>query len=522
MSNSSLHLPFTLSHIVLGFSDVSYPNSNLKEESNVGRIMAEMELDSMDLDIDLGSVDDSNEPLDVANTSAEYAVSSSQISDSELAPHKVYIRGLEDLATSDIQAFSFEHYPLTENPPRVEWIDDTSANLVFGGEETAMVALQHFTLASNKIEYLPLSQLRAAKTLSTHPGSSLYVRIAAITDQKRPRAYEASRFYMMHPEHDPREQRRRPGGFQGISDYRRKAYSNDEHRRRRRKDKGDGFDASMYDDGGPSDKRDSLSSSANERGIEGRRNAPLHGDAYRPARDERNGARTSRDRSASPTGRNGHTPPPSYRSRDPHPFPHENKGKELFPSMTRSGGDADRNAKDLFSSKMLTADITEGFHLTKSALARKAAPKCKDVLNNRMRAAEVKTELFPDKVNPGKHSRSDAFDAADATADLFANRMSVPFTDGSSSRKSPSYGLRSSDSGSQTGGGDVDIGLNIRGASRKQDQGFLIRGGAAVNAIGTIKELFPGKAAGNAGKELFAEKVEGRGGRRNRAEDMFY
>lgn len=484
--------------------------------------MAEMELDSMDLDIDLGSVDDFNQALAVTNKSAEYALSASQISDSELAPHKVYIRGLEDLTTSDIQAFSLEHYPLTENPPRVEWIDDTSANLVFGSEETAMVALRHFAFASDKTEYLPLSQLRAAKTLSTHPGSSLYVRIASITDQKRPRAYEASRFYMMHPEHDPREQRRRPGNIQGNSDYRRKAYSNDEHRRRRRKDKADGFEASMYDDGEPSSKRDSLSSSANERGIERRNNARHRGDSYRPARDERNGPRTSRDRSASPTGRNGHTPPPTYRSRDPHPFPHENKGKELFPSIIRSGRDADRNAKDLFSSKMLTTDTTERLYSTEPALARDTATNCNNISSNRVHAAEVKKELFPDKVNPSKHSRSDAFDAADATADLFASGLSVPFTDGSSSRKSPFHDRRSSDSGSQSDGGEVDLGLNIRGASKKQSQGFLIRGGAAVNAIGTIKELFPGKAAGNAGKELFAEKVEGRGGRRNRAEDMFY
>lgn len=481
-----------------------------------------MELDSMDLDIDLGSVDDFNQPLAVTNQSAEYALSASQISDTELAPHKIYIRGLEDLTTSDIQAFSFEHYPLTEIPPRVEWIDDTSANLVFGSEETAMAALRHFALGSNKTEYLPLSQLRAAKTLSTHPGSSLYVRIASITDQKRPRAYEASRFYMMHPEHDPREQRRRTGNIQGNSEYRRKAYLNDEHRRRRRKDKQDGFEASMYD-GETSSKRDSLSSSANERGIGRRNEARLRGESYRPARDERNGPRTSRDRSASPTGRNGHTPPPTYRSRDPHPFPHENKGKELFPSVIRSGRDAVRNAKDLFSSKMLTTDTTEErLYSTKPALARETATNCKNISSNRVHAVEVKKELFPDKVNPSKHSRSDAFDAADATADLFAIGLSVPFTDGSSSRKSPTHDRRYSDSGSQTDGGDVDIGLSIRGASRKQSQGLLIRGGAAVNAIGTIKELFPGKAAGNAGKELFAEKVEGRGGRRNRAEDMFY
>ncbi len=501
--------------------EVSYPSSALDRDFNGDQNTAEMELDSMDLDIDLGSMDDFSEPLALTNTISEYAVPSSQISDSELAPHKVHIRGLEDLTTSDIKAFSAEHYP-TGNQPRVEWIDDLSANIVFEGDQTAMAALRHFTLPSNNNDSLPLSQLRAAKTLSTHPGSSLYVRIAAITDQKRPRAYEASRFYMMHPEHDPREQRHRGVRFQGNGDYRKKGYSDDEHRRRRRRDKEEGVDASMYDDGGASSRNGSISSSANERGIEGERKARLRGDSYRPIRDERNGARTSRDRSASPNGRNRHTPPPTYRSRDPHPFPHENKGKELFPSKSRSDRDPNRNDRDLFSSKMLAADVTKGLYLRKSALDREAAPSGKDLFSNRTRAAEVKKELFPHKVNLSKHSRSDAFDAADETADLFANGMSVPFMDGASSRKSPNVGPRSSGSQSQLDGGDVGIDLNIRGTSRQQNQGFSIRGGAAINAAGTIKELFPEKAAGNAGKELFAEKVEGRGGRRNRAEDMFY
>ncbi len=497
--------------------EVSYPSSVLEREFNIDQNTAEMDLDNMDLDIDLGSVDDCNEPSAVTNTIAESVVPPSQISEADLAPHKVYIRGLEDMTTSDIKMFSAEHHP-SKTPARVEWIDDTSANLVFEGEETAIEVLRHLTLASGDSESLPLSQLRAAKPLSTHPGSSLYVRIAAITDQKRPRAYEASRFYMMHPEHDPREQRRRGGNI----DYRRKGYSDDEHRRRRRKEKEDGFDASMYSDGEATSRRDSISSSANELGIEGRRNARLHGDSYRPARDERNGANTTRDRSASPSGRNRRTPPPIYRSRDPHPFPHENKGKELFPSIPRSARDADRNAKDLFSSKMLTADVTKGLSSKKSTSASEAAPYSRDRFSNRTLAAEVKKELFPHKVSLSKHSRSDAFDAADETADLFANGMPVPFTDGPGSRNSPINRLRSSGFQSQIDGRDLDNGLNIRGVSREQNQGFSIRGGAAVNATGTIKELFPGKAAGNAGKELFAEKVEGRGGRRNRAEDMFY
>ena len=496
--------------------EVSYLKAPSERVFNVNQIAAEMEIDSMDLDIDLGSVDGYNELSATTNTIADYTVPSVQLSDSDLLPHKVYIRGLEDLTTSDIKAFCEQHYP--QNSPHVEWIDDTSANLVFEGEEAAMVALRNFTLTSGESGSIPPSQLRAAKTLSSRSGSSMYVRIATVTDQKRPRAYEASRFYMMHPEHDPREQRRRAGSFQGNNGYRRKGYSDDEHQRRKRKDKEDGFDASVYDDGGALSRHDSISSSANESGIEGRRAIRLGGDFYRPARMERNRTCASRDRSASPNRHKRHTPPPTYRSRDPHPFPHENKGKELFPSISGFDRDTDRNAKD--GKKRHTVGIASRLYSEKPAWVRDATSSGRDLFSNRTRAAEVRKELFPHKVNSSKHSRSHAFDAADETADLFAHGMSVPFTNGPSSRMSPINRLGSS--GSAVDGEDDDIGINIRGTSREQNQGISIRGVAPVNTTGTIRELFPGKAAGNAGKELFAEKVEGRGGRRNRAVDMFY
>ena len=43
--------------------------------------------------------------------------------------HKVHIRGLDDLTTKDIEAFSTEHFP--SHKPKVEWVDgeqsDTTA-----------------------------------------------------------------------------------------------------------------------------------------------------------------------------------------------------------------------------------------------------------------------------------------------------------------------------------------------------------------------------------------------------------
>ena len=403
--------------------------------------------------------------------------------------------GLNDLTTSDIEVFAAEHFPSIP-PTKVEWIDDSSANIVFEDEATTVQALEHFSLASEiDMTQVPSFQLRKAKTLSTHPESALQVRIAFTTDQKRPRAYEASRFYMMHPEHDPREKRRRGDRTNHYhnGDYRRKRYNDEEHRRRKRNDEEDGFDASMYDDNGPSSRRGSTGSFSDIRSDDGGRRTRHRGDSYRPARN-----RASRDRSASP-GRSRRTPPPSYRTRDPHPFPLENKGKELFPSKSEPNSNPTQSGKDLFSNKLL--------------------------------AAGLKKELFPHKANVIIHRRSDAFDAADETADLFANRLSVPFKNGRNGGKSladritnvpaaSSGRLKASDPGPEDNSPDMeDTGFSIRGGSSHQDKGFSIRGSAAA---GTIKELFPGKAVGNAGKELFAERLQGRGGRRNKAEDMFY
>ena len=402
-------------------------------------------------------------------------------------PHKIHIRGVDDLTTDDIKAFSREHYP--DGPPvRVEWIDDTSANLVYSSPGDGYRALDELSL-----EISPSTQptdLRLAKTLSTHPLIFLQIRTALTSDQKKPRAYEASRFYMMHPEHDPREQRRRNYSENSNGNYRRRRYGDDEDRRRRRRDKEAGFDASMYDDNNRSgsERRSSLASS---HGSRSRRAV----DSYRP---RRNG---SRDRSASPGKQNGdgprrrkRTPPPSYQSRDPHPFPTENEGKELFPIKSKQTNG--KVGKDLFSDKLLAID--------------------------------AKKELFPQKVNTPLHRRSDAFDAADETADLFARRMSVPFSDDSNAKAGKSLASRITAPSESTYGRlkdsdpdlrmkDDEVGLNIRGASQPT-QGFSIKGSAA----GTIKELFPGKHVGNSGKELFAEKLEGRGTRRTRAEDMFY
>lgn len=394
-------------------------------------------------------------------------------------------------------AFSTEHYP--EYPPsRVEWVDDTSANIVFEDAATASSALENFALPNPDfdISILPAIHLREAKRLSTRSYVILRVRTALSTDQKRPRAHEASRFYMLHPEYDPRE-RRRPQERKlqyGNRDYRSRRYGVDEQRRRRDMDYDEGFDPSMYNDNSRSTERDSRNLLSEDR---------INGGLFHPRR-RADSYRLARDRSASPGNKGDakqrrRTPPPAYSFRDPYPFPSENGGKELFPSRSSDNKGIANNTKELFSNKML--------------------------------AAGLKKELFPQKVKTINHRRSDAFDAADETADLFTNGLSVSLAEGSQVSRNLADRITK---GSTTDGqmetsdpvprasrnGDDGSGISILGASSQQETGFSIRGGTA--AAGTIKELFPGKALGNEGKELFSQKIHGRGGRRNRAADMFH
>ena len=418
----------------------------------------------------------------------------------DVTPHKLHIRGLDDLTTDQIIAFTADHLS-SDSPTRVEWIDDTSANIVFSTPAVALKALEQLTHPSHYGSPSEL-QLRPARQFSAHPDSKLELRVAFVTDQKRPRAYEASRFYMMHPELDPREQRRKDRNMsERQNKYRVRRHGQDEQRRRRRDE------PSTYDnDAGAltnrkkrsgslrgSDSMHSTNSSDIESSVGDRRRCQGRRD-YSGRDRSASPRRYDNDKVISETRRRGRrrTPPDGYKSRTRGGNQCENFGKELFPPKAALN-DAD---KDLFPNKHL--------------------------------AANLKKELFPSKAKQSHHRRSDAFDAADETADLFTKRLD--FANIGTSAKSmkmaePSYGRLNPDSNPDSVilGSPLDNGLSIRGVSRVQDQGISIRGIAADStSVTSLKELFPGKAVGNSGKELFVEKLQGRRSKRNKAEDMFY
>ena len=390
----------------------------------------------------------------------------------DIASNKVYIRGLDELNTEDIRSFALEHFAIP--PERVEWIDDTSANLVFGAASTASDALRRLTSPEADLPVgLSEVDLRPATSASSHPHVTLQVRIALVTDRKRARAHETSRFYLLHPECDPREQRRRDRRSDGDNGgYRKRRFSHEEDRRRRRRNLVEGFHELMYDDGYAGDARDTATSSP-----------------VKNRRSEIELRLLPRDRSASPRGR-------GERDRSRHRRPSRFSG-----SRTRHCDLVVNQEKELFPHK---------------------ANKGHDLVSNQMLATKLRRELFPKKNISGSHRRTDAFDAADETADLFAHKLAVPFLDGAMGEGDTANSQSVHDkkrsqrpmtsTKSQTHSSDV--GLSIRGTST---MGYSIKGGASHQ--GTVQDLFPSKI--NAGKELFAEKLAGRGGPRIRAEDLF-
>lgn len=511
----------------------------------------------VDMDIDLGPEMPIAEelagdiPTDAAQTDGVLSILSTSDAD-QAAPHKVHLRGVDDLNTANIKDFAAEHFP-SDSPLRIEWIDDTSANIVYATPALALEALA--SLSSMHTSTTPTLQLRSAKQALTHPHAALQVRLALFSDQKKPRAYEASRFYLMHPELDPRERTKRQERANKLNgsdhgDYRKRRYDRGEQRRRRHGDDGSGYDASMYDDdrgtltareGARIARHGSLSSYSSQdeqRNYDNGRGRHSRHDGHGEDLLERNGASGRghlRDRSASPEnitpgdedvareanrlsrrGGRERSPLSRYRSDNRSREPKKNNGKELFPAVVPSKVD-------------VSAEVPG-----------RTAGSGRELFPKRTAAAGLKKALFPNKTGISNHRRSDAFDAADETADLFANGMAVPFTDGALDRLSPSLNLedritkapslsygRLKDSISTPSAGTSVVGgvegFSIRGLAQQQGQGFSIRGAAGSTVVnGDIRELFPGKSSGNAGKELFSEKLEGRGGRRRKAEDMFY
>ncbi|KAK3359797.1 hypothetical protein B0T25DRAFT_472933 [Lasiosphaeria hispida] len=410
--------------------------------------------------------------------------------DKIVTPHKVHIRGLDTFTPDDVKAYLAQHYS-AGSFDRIEWIDDSSANIVFKSEsmaQEALVALAAVAIAD--ATQLPPLETVPARDYAAKPDSRLQVRFAVTGDRKVVGAAQRSRFYLLHPEYDPEERRRRGDFTRGKYRDRDEGYRRDG---RGRGDKRDGRDGRRRDH---RDEEDDEPFDVN-----------LYGDDPVVLAQRTLGRRPrSRRRSAS-SG--------SLESDHSRSYSQRNREKELFPSR-RSGNGYRARARSASPVRDRDGDAQmdedESARVAAALRTREKGRSIQERLtkDNSTREPREPRELFPTKENrvkelfPTKISSvagsKAQMDQVDDTTVLASAKLADRITPRSAAV--------------------VSSGLNIRGLATKRanEQGLTIKGTGA-----TAKELFPDKfGGGNSGKELFADRLEGRGRRRQKAEDSFY
>lgn len=316
-----------------------------------------------------------------------------------IVPNKIHIRGVDSLHTDDIKAYVKSHFGDVD---KIEWIDDTSANLVFSSEPTAREAIAALSAVEiTDASALPVGEAVPAKPLADKPETTLTVRFAVVSDRKERGAALRSRYYLLHPEHDPEEKRRRR---EERPRYRNRD-SDQRSYRRRDDDDQDAFDASMYDDAPRrrSTSRDNRrnSYSRENRGKElfadrgSRRNrsaSPMRDDTVMGGSDDvvrnREAARSIRDRISS-----------------------SNKNKELFPSKTSSSvGQLDKLERAIGSAHLRDEDMPKmapeaGFAIKSSANQDPSAGGFS------IKGTATARELFPAKLGGESNAGKELFDS---------------------------------------------------------------------------------------------------------------
>ncbi|KIH94274.1 hypothetical protein SPBR_05788 [Sporothrix brasiliensis 5110] len=514
-----------------------------------------------------------------ATTAADAAAAAADAT--TLIPTKVHIRGLDALNPDDIKAYVAEHYTGnggSKGPfERIEWIDDTSANLLFSSEAAAATALAALSgVQIDDVSQLPLGELLPAKTYSAKPddvSGGLSVRFALASDKKQSGAALRSRFYLLHPEYDPEERRRnqqynrrRDGG---RSDRSHRSYRDDRQDDRENDIRNNSFDVNLYDDDEPSRRARRRSRSYDSRT---RRRTPRSWSHSR-SRSRRS---NNRDKELFPVGGNA-------------------RGKELFPEKLGVGSDdrgrdrgrgrergrergrlRDRSASprrddgggfyydeadaddDDYDGRL--ADERAEADSAAAARNRDKARSIKDRLStskgdnsNGNGSGNSSRELFPGESRSSAHM--DRFDDTSAVTNRLSG-MSVFSSDGAchgderSRRNGDSDGDRDSDSIAalvvlhSTRPNEADKDRITRPSDASSSSTFNIRGlagsnnqqGISIKGVASARELFPNKLSSgngngnggggrgrNSGKEVFDNSLASRIQRpRQRAEDMFH
>ncbi|KAL2137537.1 hypothetical protein VTI28DRAFT_9168 [Corynascus sepedonium] len=301
--------------------------------------------------------EDEQEPGEVEEAPNEGGNGDDSDAAKTLVPYKVHIKGLDTFNPDDVKGYLAEHYSTSELS-RVEWIDDTSANFIFKSEriaQEALVALAAVEIA-DATQLPPLEDI-PAKSFSQKPESTLRVRFAVEGDRKVARASERSRFYLLHPEYDPAERRRRGdlgrGRYRDRDDRYRRNGRSDRRRDSRDDEEPESFDVNLYDD-----DASALATRARRNSRPRRRSISSSSDTRRAAQRNRDkelfpnrlsgGGRGLRDRSASPVrDRDGDAEMDlDEDARAAAALRNREKGRSIKERLSR-----DSSAKELFPSK---------------------------------------------------------------------------------------------------------------------------------------------------------------------------
>jgi hypothetical protein len=412
---------------------------------------------------------------------------------------KLHLRGVDEFSTKNVQEYLAEHLP-ADTKAKVEWIDDTSINVVFEDADITKQALRILSGINDETQSLPADlDLRPALWWSQKPGSTLSIRYATVTDKKIPRAAERSRYYLLNPDEDPATRRARKQAQRSGSDeegeFRRKRYDGAEQRRRAERDHISGFDDSIYDESSsrqprPRSRRGSISSTSSaERG-------------------DRRRSRRRPERSARGKELFGDDPRDSPRRRDRSASPNRDRDGDLEMN-SRSDSRERRYRQRDYSSREPKAKGIELFPDSTSSSALKG-----------------QIELFPDKVDSSRVGSNRGREVLDNTTNPLSKRIELPGVDGSTNGKGRSLADRIGASTPASGqslasritSGTTDDGFSVRGATAR-NPGFSIKGSSKPSAV----ELFPEKLGSGpkAGQEIFDAGMSIKGRARRKAEDMF-
>ncbi|KAI2643256.1 hypothetical protein GGS21DRAFT_6284 [Xylaria nigripes] len=395
-------------------------------------------------------------------------------------PCKVYIKGLDAMNPQDVKEYFAQHCSDSDlELERIEWIDDSSANLLFASADIASQALAALAAEPiSNVSQLPTRHLLTAKAYSTKPDIMLQVRPALENDKKQAGAASRSRFYLLNPEYDPEERRRR----NEVRRYRDRVSDSNSRRwgRQTQLDENEEpFDVNLYDD------------------------------TY---------TRPRRRRSLTPDYETAEARLGSSRAL--------NRGRELFPDNIGSGR---RDSRDRSASPVREQDDDWKMNdLDKSAAAQERNRYRANIIKSHITRQNRAKELFPteEKSDSGRLG-----DKIEDTATLLSKGIMLPLMDGSSD-KTPSSGSsrKLEDRVTVPGKGKLadritapdsagPSAFNIRGSAnqRNSNTGFAIKGSAGKS----VKELFPDKFGSNSGKELFGDGSGGRSRQRQKAGDLF-